>query len=173
MAEDFSLPSWMKVRPFGDRPGWGEDSPVWDARLIRDGWQLVNKGKILKQDYNAKVWMKFDPPITFHKSHPQWPARYGLEMTISGIKEREGPTYLTNHSILREKNVIEEIGRSEWADWSQQGDLVFAKGGCLFRLPCRKDKLAHHDAAVKIADFSTLKFEPREAPWSERHWPRG
>src|SRR5260370_107986 len=165
------LLTWMKVRHAGVRPGWGEDAPVCGEGLKGDGWLVVSEGKTAKMDYKAKVWHELDPPIIFRRPHPQWPKRYGLEMMISGFKEMGGPMYLTEHSILREKGPIEELGRSEWADWSQQGDLVFAKGGGLFRLHCKKGVLAPLDAAVKIADFSKLQFEPREAPWEARHWP--
>ena len=79
--------------------------------------------------------------------------------------------YLTEHCILREKNVIEKLGRTEWADWSHSGDLLYAKGGSLFRLGSHKGVLAPLDAAVKIADFSNLEFEERVAPWEAQHWP--
>jgi hypothetical protein len=92
-------------------------------------------------------------------------------MIIRGYGEKDGASYLTEHSITRERGTVENLGRSDWADWSQQGNLVFSKDGCLFRLAYNKGRLEPLDAAVKIADFSNLEFEERAAPWEARHWP--
>jgi hypothetical protein len=170
LAAGFSLPGWLQIEPFGDRPGWGEDDPVWTQRLQRDGWVLVSEGKKVKDDYDRKVWIEFDPPITFRRAHPQVPNQYVLEMSITGLKEKDGPWYLTEHSIIRPEGA-ESIGRSDWADWSQSGDLLFAKEGRLFRLPCDGAVLKPLASAIEVIDFSNLKFEERESPNEARFWP--
>ncbi len=40
LATGYSVPRWLKVTQFGQRPGWGEDDPIWPERLKRDGWEL-------------------------------------------------------------------------------------------------------------------------------------
>jgi hypothetical protein len=93
-------------------------------------------------------------------------------MAIVGIKERGGPWYLTEHAVTRENGESDKLGRSEWADWSHTGDLLFSMGGCLYRVPCRKATLAPLEDAVKVADFTGLKFEPVKAPDVASRWPK-
>lgn len=139
------LPRSVKIKQFGDRPGWGEDDPVWSERLLRDGWSLVSyptrDALAIRGDISAKVWAEFSPPITWRKSNPICPQKYALEMSILGLKERDGPWYLTEHSVIREKNNPDKIGRTDWADWSHSGDLLFAMDGCLYRVSPRRDSL--------------------------------
>ena len=95
LADGFSLPKWLTVKQYGERPGWGEDDPVWSERLGRDGWTVVSYPTGTKDDFGAKVWIEFAPPINWRKRNPKWPKRYSLEMSITGLKERDGPWYLT------------------------------------------------------------------------------
>jgi len=172
LAKGFSIPRWLTVKQFGNRPGWGEDDPVWSERLKRDGWKLVSYPTRTKDDYGAKVWCEFDPPITWRKYNPKWPKRYSIEMSITGLKEKDGPWYLTEHRLIRDEGPVETIGRSDWADWSHTGDLLFAKGGALYKLPCTRSVPASIRSAVRIGDFSNLRFENREAPIEYRQWPK-
>lgn len=171
LAEGFSVPRWLKVRQFGKRPGWGEDDPIYSERLKRDGWKLVEYPTRTKDDFGAKVWMEFSPPIRWVKPNPQWPKRYSLEMSILGIKEKDGPWYLIEHSVARDENQRDNIGRSDWADWSQSGELLFAMDGCLYRVPCEKRVLAPLEDAIKIADFTDMRFEAIKPSPEFLRWP--
>jgi len=172
LANDFTVPKWLAVQQFGKRPGWGEDDLIWAERLKREGWVQIGQGAVARQDYDAKVWCKFSPPIVWRKPNPLWPKRYILQMSVVGLKERDGPWYLIEHSVLGSEGSVEDIGRTDWADWSRSGDLLFTKGGCLFRVTRRNSSLCSLASAVKIADFSNDEFEPRGAPEEMRHWPR-
>lgn len=171
LADGFSLPNWFKMEQFGERPGWGEDDPIYSDRLERDGWECVQYPTGTKDDYGAKVWLEFSPPIKWRKPNPKWPHRYSLEMSIMGIKEKDGPWYLIEHSVKGTGNQIDKLGRSDWADWSHSGDLLFALDGCLYRSPCKEGVLSRLEDATKIADFSKLKFEPVRAPDKYTRWP--
>ncbi len=172
LADGFSIPRSLRVKQFGDRPGWGEDDPIWPERLKRDGWKLTSVPARIKDDFSAKVWWEFDPPIQWEKPHPKWPKRYVLQMSIWGVHERDGPWYLIDHSVRRDGDEVDKIVRSEWAGWSPEGDLLFAIGGCLYRARCVAGELAPLEQASTIADFTSLKFEPRAAPENMRRWPR-
>lgn len=169
LANGFSIPRWLKVKPYGKRPGWGEDDPVWSERLKRDGWSLVSYPTKTKDDFGAKVWVEFAPPIVWRKPNPVWPKRYALEMSIEGLKERNGPWYLTEHSVITNGRV-DKIGRSDWADWSPSGELLFAMDGCLYRVRGTRNKLDPLEDAIKVADFSKLRFESRRTPEDMRRW---
>ena len=54
LAAGFSIPTRFKVRSLGERPGLGEDDPVWSARLMRDGWTLTSYPTGTKDDFGAK-----------------------------------------------------------------------------------------------------------------------
>lgn len=169
LAKGFSIPRWLKVKPFGKRSGWGEDDPVWSERLKRDGWSLVSYPTHTKTDFGAKLVFEFAPPIVWRKPNPVWPKRYTLEMSIRGLLERDGPSYLTEHSVVTNRGVY-DMGRSDWADWSPSGDLLFATDGCLYRVRGTRDKLDSLEDAIKIADFSKLRFENRRSPQDMRRW---
>lgn len=170
LAEGFSIPDWLSIRPFGDRPGWGEDDPVWSSRLQRDGWTRTAYPERTKDDYGAKIWIEYDPPIKWERAHPTRPNKYTLQMSILGINERDGAWYLTEHSLVREDGTVESIGRSEWADWSPKGDLLFSQSGCLFRLQFEDEVLGLIEASKQIADFSALEFQEKPASDEAREW---
>ncbi len=172
VAEGLSLPKRLMVKAFGKHSGWGEDAPIWPERLKRDGWALVRYSEGVQHGSRRKVWVEFTPSITWRKSNPAWPKRYSLEMSITGLKERDGPWYLTEHTVIRDKTKMDNIGRSDWADWCSSGDLLFAVDGCLYRLSCKRGVLAPLERATKVADLSNLQFEPREAPEEARSWPK-
>jgi hypothetical protein len=171
LAGNSVLPRRVAVEQFGDRAGWGEDNPIWWQRLKRDGWTLVSYPTATKEDFAARVWIEFAPPITWRKPNPVCPKQYSLEMSILGLKERDGPMYLTEHSVIRNKDKVDKLGRTDWADWSQSGDLLFALDGCLYRLSNKDEILARMEDAVKVADFSRLQFKNCEAPPEVRRWP--
>jgi hypothetical protein len=172
LGEGFRLPESFRVHPFGDRPGWGEDNPVWASRLARDGWVRVSEGNIAREDFNAAVWLEFDPPIVWERAHPIVPERFKLKMTIRGVSERNGPWYLTEHSILSDTGESYPLGRTDWADWSHSGDLLFSKSSALYRLPYKQGVLAPLATASEIANLASATFTPREAPADLRHWPK-
>jgi len=164
LAEGFAVSRLVKVEPFGAGSGWGEDNPIWPTRLVRDGWRLDSKGTPAAK--NPKLTWEYSPPITYSKAHPIDAKRYRLEMEIHGIHEKNGPWYATEHAVLGEE--IDPLGRSEWADWLPDGDLVFSRGGELFRV--RWENGISSGRAECIADFSALKFENKEAPKRMTRW---
>jgi len=171
LAEGFHSPKWLRVTPFGERPGWGEDDPIWSDRLRRDGWKLIQTPTGTKDDLGAKVWMEFSPPAKWRRPNPKWPSRCSLDMSILGVKEQAGPWWLTEHAVVRGDGGVDSLGRTDWADWAPNGDLLFAMDGCLYRVPCQRGTLAPLEDAVRIADFTAMRFEPIKAPERATTWP--
>jgi len=165
LAEGFRLPRSIRLEQLGDYPGRGEDDPIWSARLERDGWKLVSYPTKTKDDFGSRVGWEPDPPIKWQKPNPKIPKRYLLEMAIVGVIERNGPWYLIEHSVIDSEGKVEKLGRSEWADWSRDGDLLFSMGGALYRTRCEPVGLRPPEESSLLADFSDLKFENREAPY--------
>jgi hypothetical protein len=103
----------------------GEDDPIFPQRLERDGWKEIQAWKVENRDY----------PQLCHTIEPE-------------IRERISPSgrdrILLTRSIecldYSEEFAVGSIGQSElvnidqasWADFDQQGRLVFAKDGKVF-----------------------------------------
>ena len=170
LGQWLEVPQWLTVSSFGDRSGWGEDGPIWPRRLQRDGWNLVSEGVVAKSDLSGGVWIQFDPPLIWERPHPIAPASYVLRMTVSGIGERGGPWYLTEHAVLA-NGASEEIGRSEWADWSHSGDLLFAKDSSIYRAPYVKSVLTPVSNARLVADLESFSFRKVKTSPSAKRWP--
>jgi hypothetical protein len=95
---------------------------------------------------------------------------------ISGIHERDGSWYVLEHRVTDQAGrVVLDLGRSDWADWSRSGELLFARDGRLFRVVV--DVKSGVGAPEELIDLRELKFESRSAPSEGTLWkgrsPRG
>lgn len=169
-AKGFSLPRHVKVSPFGEYAGRGEDSPIVDARLERDGWRRVQAGRVVEHRLGAPVGFKFDPPEVWAKPHPSSP-RYELRARTNGLHELDGAWYITEH-LVRDKQTRREIqlGRTDWADWLPSGDLAYASGGVLYRLGLTHGELPPPEDARPLIDLTDRAFTPLEPPDAARTW---
>lgn len=100
------------------------------------------------------------------KRHPLAPERYMLQMSITGIRERDHQWYRTEHSVAGSH----ALGRSDWADWTPTGDLLFAQGMSLYRLTYARGELAPLAEAREIVNLAGATFAEREAPPEARRW---
>ena len=165
LAPGFTLPKAFYVTTLGVR--LGEDDPILSMRLMRDGWLLVSGGR--QSEKPGPVLLSFDPPIIWEKHHPLEPGRYTLRMSIHGVKESDGPWYVIEHAVSAARDSSLDLGRSDWADWARNGDLLFAKNGRVFRSKYSTGGLA---PAKELADFSDRRFEQRVAPPAALRWPK-
>ena len=155
LAEQFHLPKPLRVEPFGSRPGWGEDSPLHEATLERDGWVLVDAGKAIEHKFSDPIWYTFDPPQTWSKQHPK-SDKYSLRFMITGYFRRGGTSRVTEAAVVCGKHTV-EMGELDWADWDTNGDLLYAKDGCLYRQRIAAGKFGE---ARCLLDARTYKFRP-------------
>ena len=172
LGDGFALPKKFSVKPFGDRPGWGEDDPIWSTRLARDGWKLVQSPDLPKPKFSDKIVWKLDPPIIWHKPHPKSTSKYLLQMAICGIHEKDGPWYVIDYELIGPNDKPARIGRCDWADWDPNGDLLFARAGCIYRLSPEKKQFPSVELSRMIADFNGMKFENVEPPPEATLWPK-
>lgn len=171
LAEGFSLPRNLQIKPFGQRPGWAEDSPIIDARLNRDGWRLVQDGEAIQHGIDASIWLEFSPPTVWSKQHVQ-SRRYELQMHIQGLRHRDGPWYVIEHLVSdRDTGSVISLGRTDWADWCHSGDLLFAKDGKIFRLGfSAKGVLAETTAAKLLIDLNDRVFKEVTPSSEAKQW---
>lgn len=176
MAEGSRLPPRTAVRELGLFGGGGEDFPLYEMRLLRDGWRLVHRPRSRDGDFTRSPVWHFDPPWEYARPRPLAP-ELELRMRILAIHERAGPSsggdwYVVEHRVvdrMREpERVVLDLGRSEWADWDRSGDLLFARDGVVHRLR-RRDPLALEHARALI-DLRDRTFVAREAPPEATRW---
>lgn len=164
-AEGFHIPRTITVSELGNYAGRGEDDPIWSMRLDRDGWKLKRRGKYRENKGNPRIWIECVEKGLRVKSLGAWT----LEMLFAGIRETDGPWYLMEYRVVdRHGNVVLDLGRTDWADWSRDGDLLFAKEGCLFR--ARMNKETGPGRPEKLIDLSGLKFEAIEPKPEATRW---
>jgi hypothetical protein len=154
LARSFRCPKLVKVAPFGEHSGWGEDSPLFEATLQRDGWSLLIAGKVIKQAFDGPVRYKLDPPETWSKPNPT-AKTIDLRRMLTGIHERGGPWLVTEAAVIERKLTVLHLGEIEWADWDTNGDLLYSRDGRLYRR--RLDQGSFHEETC-LLDLTGLRF---------------
>lgn len=172
LTEDFQFPRSMTVEPCGVHSGRGEDGPILHQRLTRDGWSLRQNAEGWANRSRSRIRYEPSKKETWVKSRGGWT----LEMSIVGIHERDGPWYVMQHRILdAQGGVAIDLERSDWADWSMSGELLFARQGRLYRLTVKEG--SRPGVAEELIDLSELKFEAVQTPAEASLWkgraPRG
>ena len=166
-APDQGIPRNLEVLPFESHSGWGEDDPIWTSRMQRDGWTIAEEGEEVEHPYGSDIWYEFSPPRIFTK------VRSGLtlEMRIVGIKQLDGPWVVVEHRVRSADGAtLLDLGRSDWADWSLSGELLFARAGCLCRARIKRGRTVQLEPAETLFDLSGMRFEGAPAPPEAKQW---
>jgi hypothetical protein len=167
LAEGFSVPNTIAIEEPHDWAGRGEDAPIYPTRLARDGWTLQQEPTIKENKYDSKaskIWIEYPKNEIWTKDCGRW----RLSMRILGLHEWGGATYVVEHDIVdKDGNVVISLGRSDWADWSRSGELLFAKNGCLFRIKANKSGLSKPEQLIDLAShkFRELAPTPMALQW--------
>jgi hypothetical protein len=137
----------------------GEDGPILDRRLARDGWRLRQRGRYTHRygewkTERAEVWEKPGPRG----------ATLVHELERVDFREPGGP-YVESVAVELASDVL-PLGRARWADWDHRGRLVVARDGKLLEVRLRE---TGPDIA-EIADLSDGEPERIEAPEWARRW---
>jgi hypothetical protein len=165
LAEEFKLPKTITVEKFGERSGRGEDEPIWPTRLRRDGWECTQRGKWKEHSWRKKVAWEAEVPEVWAKQL----GHLTLQMILDGVHERDGTWYVMRHRMVDAKgDVVLDLDRSDWADWSRSGELLYAKEGCLFKVAIGKQD--RPGKPKQLIDLSKLEFSSVEAPPKAKVW---
>jgi hypothetical protein len=129
----------------------GEDDPIFSQRLDRDGW-------LLKQ-----VWQIHTiQPEVREKSSPDGTHVIRLTRSIECLD------YSEEFSVRDAKQLsVENIAKASWADWDQQGRLVFARDGKIFAASLTND--THFDERLLI-DLNHSKPKSVSPPQWATKW---
>lgn len=150
LASGFSIPKKLKVEPLGEWSGGGEDNPIYAERLSRDGWSQTQEGVAKEHSLEAPIWITYEPPEIWTKQVSQDSSL--LAMYQLGVKQLNGPWNVLRFSVKRNGEEV-DLGECDWADFDHHGDLLFSKGGELFRWS------ASDPAPRLIADLTTNRFQ--------------
>lgn len=169
---DFRLAPSMQIEPLGMASGWGEDDPIHDMRMLRDGWRHIGpEPEAIEGAHDASPWIEFPPPATYERSIGRGTQELTLRMSIEGLKEQDGPWYLTRYDLMERGSVVRSLGRADWADAAPNGDLLLAQDGRLLRLAPTDSRGWAEVEPRLVGDISDHVFERREAPEDKRLWP--
>jgi hypothetical protein len=173
LGPDERLPKQYTVRRWSEEhAGRGEDNPIEDVRMMRDGWTCLDGGDPGPHSGGAIAW-DFRSPEIYARASPDKALQ--LRRYLRAIYKKGGAWYNEDFEILdRDDRVLRTIADGSWADWDPSGNLLFAREGCLYRVPRRDVPKPADDAltdAHKIADLRPMTFEQAIAPEWALKWP--
>lgn len=139
----------------------GEDSPLFNQRLLRDGWVQEDPGTW--HDYKSA-----DPPETWSRCQPGGSSR--IVRRVRGFFRQDGGVNRTSDELLalRSPEGIElPLPDVEWADWDPQGRLALAKAGKIVTATVNENGSLSERV---LADFNAARPNPVASPPSARTW---
>jgi hypothetical protein len=166
--EGFRMPKDVRAVPIAPWAGGGEDDPIASMRMKRDGWVLADRGTRTEYKHGSKYSWEFVQPERWRKTC----GKATLERRLLGIGELNGPWYAREHGLYDpDGNLVLDLGRSDWADWSRSGELLFAREGRGYRVPI--DRNGKPGDIDELIDLRSLRFEqvpppPAALTWNER-----
>lgn len=149
------LPGWLKLSserpPHIDGTNDWPDRTIWLNRLIRDGW-LRREGV---------------EPETWERQNPSADRRLAMVIHSNLEFNAYGGRYVIEYLVHGDADTLEtSLGFATWADWDQQGRLVIARDGRLFRWEPPEE-------LVEIVEFNGQAPDPQPAPGRATEWPKG
>ena len=165
LAAGFRVPSNFQVRPIATWAGRGEDSPIRDTRMKRDGWIVVDEGACNHIKLGTPYSWEYARPVRWQKSC----GRCTLERRLLGVHEPDGPWHVYEHRLLDvDGNVLQDYGRSDWADWSTTDELLLARDGRVSRVVFDRHGMPAQPEV--LIDLSPLRFESVPPPLNAQRW---
>jgi len=142
----------------------------WFKKFLEIGIESLERSGLgappaLPKYSKGDIRFPFDPIDIWRKrSGP-----YNLEVRTLGLQQVEGPAYVTEYLVLSAttESVVLDLGRTDWADWDKNGDLLYVKSGCIFRVPSHNIGNAQ---PIQLIDLTQDAFEPLEAPAEFKRW---
>jgi hypothetical protein len=136
----------------------GEDYPVWSRRMKLDGWSKTQNGVYRFQEGifltgQTEIWEKPSPKTELV-----------LVYELLGIKC--GGSNLLEAFRVRTIDGQVELKEADWADWDQQGRLVFTHNSILFTATLMNGIVHAH----ALADFYNHQPEEVISPEWARTW---
>jgi hypothetical protein len=160
LLDDFTLPKRFRVQPFfGHSPVPACD--VEQSRMVLSGWRFVQR-----YVWHQGAYEFAEPEIMVRPlDNPKKP-RFELRRWRLSFDALRAEVHDLKTGAQR------DLGHVDWVDADQKGDVLWSKGGCLFRLagPARR-AMDIHAAPKLVVDLNDMTFEAVEAPKRALRWP--
>jgi len=131
-------------------------SAPWEQRLLRDGWQLLERG------FDPRTERRVGPREIWKKPHPRKPLVLYRQMEEVDFQRSDGPYHET--IWLETPNDLIPLTGAGWADWDKDR-LVFTRAGALWQAVVGNGALAES----QLFDFNPLRPKETVAPgWAQR-----
>ena len=171
-----------------DGGGAGEDEPIFHRRLERDGWQHVQEwqGEFIQSAMQTAFQERMQAgqptdldwilslggldtdsryvtyaPSIHEKLHPNQEWTLVMTTTLTGFQHQYA------YSVRDRNSHAENLTGAAWADWDQQGRLVFAQNGKMFALVA--DAIGQ-ELPQELVDLNGNKPEAVAAPDWAKTW---
>jgi len=169
LHDGMRLPRGVKVAALANA-GRGEDGPIFDERMMRDGWTLDQEAQWTDHSSTDRIAWRAEIPETWSRRQPRQKCRFRLRASTLGVHERQGPWYVQHYDVIDASGRVHvDLGRIDWADWDHNGDLVFAREGSLYRHVCRRGVFPAGKPR-KLIDLSGLTLTERKPVSNALQW---
>ena len=160
LMDGFTLPKRFRMQPF-DRHSPVHDCDVQQARMVLSGWRFVQR-----YVWRVNQSLFAEPEIMARPlDNPKQP-RFELRRWRTSFEIVRAEVHDLTAGTQR------DLGRVDWVDADHKGDVLWSKGGCLFRLagPSRQGMDIGAEPKL-VADLNDMTFEAVEAPKRALRWP--
>jgi hypothetical protein len=174
LLDGFTLPKRFRVRSFN------RHSPVVHceaerARMLLSGWRFVQRAVNAPQPDTAMNYPFERPEIMARPLDSAKRPRFELRRFVDGYGPRrdQDPFRIMRAEVHDlETATSRDLGRIDWADADHKGDVLWSKGGKLFRLagPGRHGMTLDAEPAL-VADLNDMSFAAIAAPKRAMKWP--
>jgi hypothetical protein len=150
----------LRISALGEHSGRGEDNPIEDMRLRRDGWTIIDTNSTVTKNRRAKTGecsYVLDPPAVRQK--PVGGGMLRLQVSLHGIHEQQGRWHVETMELCGPSGTVRPFGRVDWADADHNGDVLYADAGCIYRLRAKEDSGVITGEAQLIEDLNAMTFE--------------
>lgn len=152
----------ISVERLWEHAGSGEDNPIAAMRMQRDGWRMIQSGAANPYgSVKGYAWQLSEQEI-WERNCPKEKTAVTLRRKLKGVGKRDGRWYDEDFELVTDDDTVRRLLEGcTWADWHQSGDLLFALGGSLYRLPnahVSDSVTSATENATCVADVSDMTF---------------
>lgn len=153
-------PRGLRVTPNED--AYGEDWPVWSRRMERDGWCLAQAGQYDLQRGGGWETKRIE---TWKKASPDGETTLRYQLMSIDFKEPGGPYHVV-YSVKQTDMPQWTLPSARWADWDQQGRLVWTSEGRVYAGRIEDNAWT----STMLADLNDNQPEQIPSPEWARSW---
>jgi len=142
-------------------------------RLGASQWETVQRGS-QGQWGDGLARLTYREPWIFECPSPN---RSGLVLrrTLDGLSQGQGPREVHRFALTRRGargEELHELGDLAWAEWDEDGSLLYADKGCLFRIRRPSSDAGLSGPPSLVADFCGDTHSSIVSPPEARRWPK-